>query len=173
MLRDKWGGVRWLSFSELLKHEASELKCWHLNFKWEEMLVNTGLFSAVGQLPQISMFSFFSFYYWVNYNAECQSSSLLNFHLDGTLPNVSSIFFSVPPHWAGAENSTEMPIFFFNYLQYDARFVMCHLISFIGIYCPPAVRINAHFQTVSCQAAFLDLLCIYTSSTLFPSHHYL
>lgn len=93
MLRDKWGGVRWLSFSELLKHEASELKCWHLNFKWEEMLVNTGLFSAVGQLPQISMFSFFSFYCWVNYNAECQSSSLLNFHLDGTLPNVSSIFF--------------------------------------------------------------------------------
>lgn len=93
MLRDKWGGVRWLSFSELLKHEASELKCWHLNFKWEEMLVNTGLFSAVGQLPQISMFSFFSFYYWVNYNAECQSSSLLNFHLDGTLPNVSSTFF--------------------------------------------------------------------------------
>lgn len=93
MLRDKRGGVGWLSFSELLKHEASELKCWHLNFKWEEMLVNTGLFSAVGQLPQISMFSFFSFYYWVNYNAECQSSSLLNFHLDGTLPNVSSTFF--------------------------------------------------------------------------------
>lgn len=172
MLQDKRGGVGWLSFSELLKHEASELKCWHLNFKWEEMLVNTGLFSAVGQLPQISMFSFFSFYYWVNYNAECQSSSLLNFHLDGTLPNVSSTFFCTSTlGWS--RKFYRNAHFFFNYLQYDARFVMCHLISFIGIYCSPAVRINAHFQTVSCQAAFLDLLCIYTSSTLFPSHHYL
>lgn len=113
MLRDKWGGVRWLSFSELLKHEASELKCWHLNFKWEEMLVNTGLFSAVGQLPQISMFSFFSFYYWVNYNAECQSSSLLNFHLDGTLPNVSSIFFLYLHTGLEQKILQKCPFFFF------------------------------------------------------------
>lgn len=58
---------------------------------------------------------------------------------------------------------------FFNYLQYDARFVVCHLISFIGIYCPPAVNVNAHFLPASCQPAFLELLCIYISPTLFFS----
>lgn len=78
------------------------------------------------------------------------------------------VLFTVPPYWAETKNSTEVPKFLFDYLQYDARFV-----SFIGIYCPPAVSINAHFLPASCQVAFLELLCICISPTLFFSHHYL
>lgn len=43
---------------------------------------------------------------------------------------------------------------------------MCHLISFTGIYCPPAVSINVYFLPACCQAAFLELLCVYISPTL-------